>query len=171
MIRTALQIMALLLGIGVAQSIATQLWRPLGLVDGLMIASGLLALRLPFPGAVFSGAFAGFLQDSLAGGLIGLHAFAKTAASALIASLGSVLMVRGPLAEALVIGVAALVESVIVRTLLSFLDWPGAEGASRVLGRGLATALLCGTLLVAGPRMGKRWHRWRSRSRSRSIIR
>lgn len=164
MIRTALQIVALLLGVGVAQSIVTQVWSPLGLVDGLMIAVGLLALRLPFPAAVLSGAFAGFLQDSLAGGLIGLHAFAKTAASAMIASLGAVLMVRGPLAEALVIGVAAFVESAIVRTLLLFLNWPGAEGAPLVLGRGLGTALLCGTLLIAGPRVGMRWRLWRSRS-------
>lgn len=152
-IKNLLKIAALLLVAGLLQISLADLWLPLGAVDLLMIASGLLALRLPFVPTIFTGAAAGLVQDSLAGGLIGLHAFAKTAVTAGLNSLGHFLVVRGELASAVVIGLAAMVESIIVRLLLSFLQWPGDPSPLWLIGRGLGTTLACGFFLIAGPRV------------------
>lgn len=163
----ALRVLGLLLGIGAAQTVLTDAWLPLGLFDALMVAAGLLALRLPFVPAVFTGAVAGLIQDSLAGGLVGLHAFGKTAVAGALTSLGKVLVVRGELAKASMIGLGAVVEGVLVRLLLLFLGWPRGEAAAVILGRGAATAILCLAFLLGVPRVVMAWKRRRERSRIR----
>jgi len=163
--KQALRIGVGMLVIAVVQNTLTSLWQPLGLFDGLMILAGLLAFRLRFAPAVLGGAAAGLIQDSLAGGLIGLHAFAKTAVTSLLSSLGGVLMVRGQLAEALLIGGAAVLEAAVARLLLLFLGWPGAEPVTTVLARGVATGLLCGAFLLGWPWVVTKWQRRRQRPR------
>lgn len=161
----AFRIVLLLLGVGLVQTTLGQIAPPFGAVDGLMIAAGLLALRLPFQPAVMTGAFAGLVQDSLGGGIIGLHAFAKTAVMAVLASMGTVVVVRGQLAEAVVIGIATVAEGVIVRGMLIFLDWPTADTTAAIISRGLATGATCGIITILAPRAVVGWQRWRRRSR------
>ncbi len=163
--RSVFQIVVLMLVVGTFQTTLTQMVPPLGLVDGLMVAAGLLALRRTFAASVVIGALAGFVQDSLSGGIVGLHAFAKTVVAALITSLGNVIVVRGPLAEAIVIGAAAMIESMIIRSLLDFFAWPGMEPLATVAARGGATAMACGVITVGGPRLVVGWHGRRKRSR------
>lgn len=155
--KNALRIALLITAIGLLQNTLSQTWPPLGWVDGLMMITGFLALRLPFVPAVLTGAFAGLIQDILGGGLIGLHAFAKTAVASVYGSAGSVLVVRGQLAEALVIGVGTFVEGTIGRTLLLFLGWPGAELGGQLAARGAVTAVVMGLLLVVVPRTRMAW--------------
>ncbi len=163
--KTALRIAALLMLIGLLQNTLSQLWPPFGWADGLMMATGFLALRLPFVPAVMTGAFAGLVQDSLGGGLIGLHAFAKTGIASVLGSAGNVLVVRGQLAEALVVGIGTVAEGAIVRTLLVLLGWPGAGTGSLLITRGAVTALVMGLLLVLVPRTRKAWLNRRRRRR------
>lgn len=161
------KVVLLLLGLGAIQTTLTQAWAPLGLADLLMAAAGLLALRLDFNRAVLTGAAAGLVQDSLAGGLIGLHAFAKTAVNAVLSSLGQFFVVRGQLASSVVVGIAAVAEASIVRLLLAFLGWPGAEPGSWIVGRGAVTAVVCAAFLVGGPQVVMMVNRRRNRSRIR----
>lgn len=162
--KSILQVVALMLAVGTAQTALAQMLPPLGLVDGLMVAAGLLALRRTFTASVLIGALAGFVQDSLSGGIVGLHAFAKTVVTALITSLGNIIVVRGQLAEAIVIGTAAVAESMIVMGLLSFFAWPGVEAFGTIAARGAATAIACGVITVGGPPLVVGWKRRRSHS-------
>ena len=97
---------ALLVGVGALQTLAHQVSATLGLVDAMMIAVGLVALRASFAGAVWTGAVGGLIQDALAGGIVGLHAFAKTLAAAALAVVGDFLAIRGQLAEATIVAAA-----------------------------------------------------------------
>ncbi len=162
--KSVFRIIVLMLVVGAVQTTLTQMVPPLGLVDGLMVATGLLALRQTFAASVLIGALAGFVQDSLSGGIVGLHAFAKTVVAALITSLGNVIVVRGQLAEAIVIGAAAMIESMIVMSLLGFFAWPGVETFGTVAARGGATAMVCGVITVGSPRLVVGWHSRRRRS-------
>lgn len=163
----ALRILGLLVVVGALQTVLTDTWMPLGLLDPLMVATGLLALRLPFVPAVFTGAAAGLVQDSLSGGLLGLHAFAKTAVAAALTSLGQFLVVRGELASAIVIGLGALAEGLIVKLLLLLLSWPGGEALPWTVGRAAGTAFLTAAFLLGLPRVVMSWKRWRQRPRLR----
>ncbi len=163
MMRSVVQIVVLMLAVGTAQTTLTQMVPPLGLVDGLLVAVGLLALRRSFHASVLIGALAGFIQDSLSGGIVGLHAFSKTVVAALITSLGSVIVVRGQLAEAIVVGAAAAIESLIVVGLLGFFAWPGLETLPTIAARSGATALACGIITVGGPRLVAGWRSRRRR--------
>jgi len=164
-VKTVLGIIFALLLVGLVQNALTQAWSPLGRIDGLMMLTGFLALRLRFVPAVATGAVAGLVQDSLAGGLIGLHAFAKTVVAAVLGSIGGVLMLRGQLAEALIIGVGTFAEGLIVRSLLLFLGWPGLDSGGLVLGRSVTTGLVMGLLLVGVPRARLEWKARRGRRR------
>ena len=156
-----------LLSVGALQGALTA-WSPgLGRIDGLMIAAGLLALRLPFRGAVLAGAAAGLLQDAMAGGLFGLHAFSKTATIAALAAAGTVFLVRGPLAEGTLVGIATAAEAVLVKLLLLFLSWPGSDPLGPMLGRGLFTGATCALLLAGGPRLVALYRSRRGRARAR----
>ena len=163
--RSVFQIIILMLVVGMVQTTLTQMVPPLGLVDGLMVAAGLLALRRTFAASVLIGALAGFVQDSLSGGIVGLHAFAKTVVAALITSLGNVVAVRGQLAEAIVIGAAAMIESMIIMSLLDFFAWPGVESLATVAIRGGATAMACGVITAGSSRLVVGWHGRRKRPR------
>ena len=162
--KAILQIVVLMLVVGTVQTTLTQMMPAIGLVDGLMLATGLLALRHTFTTSVLTGALAGFVQDSLSGGIVGLHAFSKTIVAALITTLGNIIVVRGQLAEAIVIGTAAVIESMIVMGLLGFFAWPGVEGLGTIAARGGATAVICGVITTGAPRLVVVWHSRRSRS-------
>ncbi len=144
-----------------------QLWSPLGLVDGMMIAVGLIALRASFAGAVWAGAIGGLIQDSLAGGIVGLHAFAKTAAAAAMAVVGDVLAIRGQLAEATIVAAAAALEGTLTHLLLLFLGWPATDGLLMILVRAGATGIFCGILTVGVPVLISNYQAWRRRPRLR----
>lgn len=155
----------LILAVGALQTVLADTWAPLGLVDGLMIVAGLLALRLSYPAALITAGFAGLVQDSLAGGLLGVHSFSKTAVAAALNSMGSVLVVRGQLAEAIVIGGAAFLDGVIAGTLMVFLDWPQQQPLAVIGLRGIATGVVCAAFLLLRPWVLMRWQRWRTRPR------
>jgi len=159
----AARLIVLFLLVGTVQTLLPQIWMPLGYIDGMMIAVGLVALRTSFAGAVWTGALGGLIQDSLAGGIIGLHAFAKTAVAAGLALLADSFAVRGQLAEALIVTTATAVEGIIVRALLLFLGWPGAESTGVLIARAGVTGLLCGVGTVGGPLIVSAWQRRRRR--------
>lgn len=162
-----LRALVLLLLAGGLQTVATATWWPLGAFDLLMVACGILALRGPWGGSVVAGSTAGFIQDALAGGLLGLHALSKTAVCAAINSLANVMVVRGPLAESLLIGAAAIGEALITRMVLAAISWPGSESLGWTLARGPATAILAGVLLLGRPAVVMWWQGRRSRARLR----
>ena len=162
-----LRIVVLIVLVGGLQVTLAQAWAPLGLVDGLMIVVGLLAFRLVYPAALTVAAFAGLVQDGLGGGILGVHAFSKTAVAAVLNSMGSVLVVRGQLAEAVVIGVAAVADGTIARMLLMFLDWTPQEPFSTVLLRGGGTGLIAAIYLLGRPWVVMKWQLWRRRPRRR----
>ena len=159
----ALRLIGLFLLVGTAQTLVWHVWMPLGYVDAMMIAVGLVALRSSFPGAVWAGALGGLIQDSLGGGIIGLHAFAKTSVAAGLALLADSFAVRGQLAEAVIIAIATALEGIIVRTLLLFLGWPGVESTGVLITRAGVTGLVCGLGTVGVPLLVTTWQRRRRR--------
>ena len=157
----AVRMVLLFLVVGTVQTLLPQTWMPLGNIDGMMIAVGLVALRTSFNGAVWTGALGGLIQDSLAGGIIGLHAFAKTAVAAGLALLADSFAVRGRLAEAVIVATATALEGALVRALLLFLGWPGAESPAVLLTRACVTGLVCGLGTVGLPFVVATWQRRR----------
>lgn len=138
---TALRSIGALLALGMLQIFLPLVWSGLGAVDWLLIYIVLQSLRVPFRHAILLGAGGGLVQDALSGGIIGLHAFAKTAVAAAIASFGGLLVVRGPISEAIVSGAAALLESLLVVTWQVLLESPMSLGPFDVAVRTAATAL------------------------------
>jgi len=157
------RLVLLFLLVGTVQTLLPQIWMPLGYLDGMMIAVGLVALRTSFAGAVWTGALGGLIQDSLAGGIIGLHAFAKTAVAAGLALLADSFAVRGQLAEAVIVATATAVEGMIVRALLLFLGWPGPESTVVLITRAGVTGLVCGLGTVGLPLLVASWQRRQQR--------
>lgn len=153
---TALRSLVVLLALGLAQIFLPQVWSGLGTIDWLLIYVVLQALRGRFRGSVLVGAGAGLIQDGLSGGIIGLHAFAKTSVAALIATFGSLLVVRGPLPETLVVGAAGILEGLIVVTWQTMLGRPASLGLSGLLVRAVATAAATLIILSAARRWEQR---------------
>jgi len=156
-----LRLLVVLLAVGAAQTLLPLLWAPLGRIDAMMIAVGLVAMRSSFRGAVGAGALGGLIEDGLGGGIVGLHAFSKTAVAAGLALLADAFAVRGQLAEATVIAGATALEGIITRALLGFLGWPGAEPTLLLLGRAALTGAVCGAGTVGIPRLVASWQRRR----------
>jgi len=146
----------LLLGLALLQVFLPQVWSPLGAVDWLLIYIVHESLRSSFQRSILTGAGGGLLQDGLAGGIVGLHAFAKTAVAAVIASFGSFLVVRGPLLQALVTGVATLAEGLIVAFWQAMLGRPVSMGPLDIVLRALATGIATALLLAAARRWQQR---------------
>lgn len=143
---TALRSTVVLLALGLLQIFLPQVWSGLGGIDWLLIYVVLYSLRSPFRQSTLVGAGAGLIQDGLAGGILGLHAFAKTTVAALIATFGSLLVVRGPLPEAVVTGAAAALEGLIVIGWQGMLGRPASMGPIDLVIRAVATG--AATLLV-----------------------
>lgn len=148
-----------LLLVGTLQTLLPNVWLTLGRIDFMMIAVGLLALRSRFRPAILIGALGGLLEDSLAGGIIGLHAFSKTAVAAGLAIIADFFAVRGQLAEAVIVGVATAAEAAIVSALLVFLAWPGTENLPEIAVRAGVTGLVCGVGTVGIPFAVASWKR------------
>ena len=122
----------------------------------MLIYVVLQSLQGSFRRSILLGAGAGLIQDGLAGGIIGLHAFAKTAVAAVIAMFGSLLAVRGPLLEALITGVATALEGLIVIAWQVMLRRPVSLGPIDLLVRAVATGVATMVVLYIG-----RW--WQQR--------
>lgn len=137
---TGLRTLAALLGLGLLQVFLPRVWVGLGVIDWLLIYVALQALRVSFQRSILIGAGAGLIQDGLSGGIIGLHAFAKTSVAALIATFGGLLVVRGPFPEALVAGGATVVEALIVVAWQAMLERPVSLGPVDIVVRAVATA-------------------------------
>jgi len=153
---TALRSIVLLFGLGLLQIFLPQVWSGLGVVDWLLIYVVLQSLQGSFRRSILLSAGAGLIQDGLAGGIIGLHAFAKTAVAAVIAMFGSLLAVRGPLLEALITGVATALEGLIVIAWQVMLRRPVSLGPIDLLVRAVATGVATMVVLYIG-----RW--WQQR--------
>ncbi len=158
----ALRWFVLLLALGVLQTFTGEVWAPFGYVDWLLIAVVYMALHGSFREAIILGAVAGLMQDGLSREIVGLHAFAKTSIAALIASFGSFLVVRGPLPQAAVVGIASLLESSIVVALLVLLGRSSSMSGLSITGRAIATAVATAAVLSAA-----RWLRQRRKRRKR----
>lgn len=160
----ALRWFLLLLALGLLQTFTPVVWAPLGHVDWLLIAVVHVALRGTFREAVILGALAGLMQDGLSGDIVGLHGFAKTSIAALIASFASFLVVRGPLPEAAVTGIASILESSIVVAWLILLGRSLSVAGLSITGRAIATAVAAAAILSLA-----QWllHRRKRRSRFR----
>lgn len=162
---TLLRSLAALFALGLLQVFLPQVWTGLGTIDWLLIYVVLQTLRGSFRGAVLGGAGAGLIQDGLSGGIIGLHAFAKTAVAALIATFGGLLVVRGPLPEALVVGTATMLEGLLVVAWQAMLERPGSLGLLALAVRAGTTALAALAILTAARRWQERARRTRRRGR------
>jgi len=158
----ALRWIVLLLALGVLQTFTGEVWAPFGHIDWLLIAVVYMALRGSFREAVILGAVAGLMQDGLSREIVGLHGFAKTSIAALIASFGSFLVVRGPLPEAVVTGLASLLESSIVIAWLVLLGRSTSVTGLSITGRAVATAVATAAVLSTA-----RWLLLRRKRRSR----
>ncbi|MGD8329260.1 MAG: rod shape-determining protein MreD [Acidobacteriota bacterium] len=159
---TVLRALVALLGLGLLQVFLPRVWAGLGVVDWLLIYVVLQSLRGSFQRSILLGASAGLVQDGLSGGIIGLHAFAKTSVAALIATFGGLLVVRGPFPEAVVTGGAAMVEGLIVIAWQAMLERPVSLGPIDVVVRAVATA--AATLAVLST---ARWWEQRALRRGR----
>ena len=104
----------LLFGLGLLQIFLPQVWSGLGRIDWLLMYVVLQSLRSSFRRSILLGAGAGLIQDGLAGGIIGLHAFAKTTVAAIIAMFSSLFVLRGPLSGAMITGLAVIIEGLIL---------------------------------------------------------
>ena len=153
----ALRSIGLLFGLGLVQIFLPQVWSGFGVVDWLLIYVVSQSLRSSFQSSILLGAGGGLIQDGLAGGIIGLHAFAKTTVTALIATFGSLLVVRGPLPEAVVTGLAAALEGLIVVAWQVLLGRAVSLGPVDLVVRAVATAFATMAILYAG-----RW--WQQRA-------
>ncbi|MBE21780.1 MAG: rod shape-determining protein MreD [Acidobacteria bacterium] len=111
---TALFSVLLLFGLGLLQIFLPQVWSELGRIDWLLMYVVLQSLRSSFRRSILLGAGAGLIQDSLAGGIIGFHAFAKTTVAAIIAMFSSLFVLRGPLSGAMITGLAVIIEGLIL---------------------------------------------------------
>ncbi len=150
---TALLSMLVLLGLGLLQIFLPQVWSGLGRVDWLLMYVVLQSLRSPFRRSILLGAGAGLIQDSLAGGIIGLHAFAKTAIAATIAMFSSLFVLRGPLSGGMITGLAVIIEGLIVMAWQLSLGQPASFGLGDIsLG---AAATSTATMLVIYT--GRKW--------------
>ena len=150
---TAILSMLVLLGLGLLQIFLPQVWSGLGRVDWLLMYVVLQSLRSSFRRSILLGAGAGLIQDSLAGGIIGLHAFAKTAIAATIAMFSSLFVLRGPLSGAMITGLAVIIEGLIVMAWQLSLGRPAPFGLGDVsLG---AAATSAATMLVVYT--GRKW--------------
>jgi rod shape-determining protein MreD len=153
---TALRSLVVLSALGLAQIFLPRVWSGLGAIDWLLIYVALYALRGRFRSSVLMGAGAGLIQDGLSGGIIGLHAFAKTSVAALIATFGGLLVVRGPLPEALVVGAAGILEGLIVVAWQAMLGRPVSLGLFDLLWRAVVTAGATLIILSAARRWQQR---------------
>ena len=153
---TAPRSIALLFGLGLLQIFLPQVWLGLGGVDWLLIYVVLQSLRGSFRQSIFLGAGAGLIQDGLAGGIIGLHAFAKTTVAAVIATFGGLVAVRGLLLEAAITGVATGLEGLIVVAWQVLLGRPVSLGPVDLLVRAAATGAATMVILYTGRRWQQR---------------
>ncbi|MCH7824621.1 MAG: rod shape-determining protein MreD [Acidobacteria bacterium] len=153
---TALRSIALLFGLGLLQIFLPTVWSGLGGVDWLLIYVVLQSLQGSFRRSILLGAGAGLIQDGLAGGIIGLHAFAKTTVAAVIATFGSLLVVRGPLLKAAITGVATALEGLIVVAWQLLLGRPASLDAVDILVRAAVTGAATMVILYTGRRWQQR---------------
>ena len=158
---TALRVAGLVLALGVLQGTLSRVWVPLGYIDWLMIAVVYQAVQRPFRVSVAIGAFAGIIQDSLSGGLVGLHGFSKTAVAAVLASVGHVVIIRGPLAPAASAGIATIIEAGIVWWLLQFLGRSVSISLATITLTALATCFAAAAINILMTRFSWPWKRYR----------
>jgi rod shape-determining protein MreD len=155
---TAVLSVVAMLGLGLLQIFLPQLWFGFGAIDWLLMYVVLQSLRVGFRASILTGAAAGLIQDGLSGGIIGLHAFAKTTVAALISTFGGLMVVRGPIPEAAVAGTAAVLEGFIVVAWQAMLGRPVSLGPIDLVVRGVATGAAAVLVLTTA-----RW--WQRRTR------
>ena len=151
---TALFSVLLLFGLGLLQIFLPQIWSGFGRIDWLLMYVGLQSLRSSFRRSILLGAGAGLIQDGLAGGIIGLHAFAKTTIAAIIAMFSSLFVLRGPLLGAMTTGLAVIIEGLILMAWHLSLGQPPPLGLGDHLWLGVA-ATSATTMLVVYT--GRNW--------------
>lgn len=156
---TPLISIAILFGLGLLQVFLSQVWIGLGAIDWLVIYIALMSLRVSFQRSILLGAAGGLIQDALSSGIIGLHAFAKTCVAALIAGFGGLLVVRGPLPEAVLVATAATVEGLLVVAWQMMLERPVSLGPLDIAWRAALTAAAGFAVLTAAQRNEQRSRR------------
>jgi rod shape-determining protein MreD len=127
------------------------------------------AMRTTPVGAQLLGAFTGLLEDSLTGGLFGLHAFADTLLAYGV-SLASQRVVVGQQAVRVLIfaGAAVLQQAVLALLLVAMLEQPPLPSLGFAALKVLTTSLLGALLISMETRARSQWGAWQRR-RSRQL--
>jgi rod shape-determining protein MreD len=110
------------------------------------------------------------LQDGLAGGLFGLHAFADTLVGYGVALAAQRVVVGQQAARVLVFAAAALLQQLVLVALLLSMVGAGAPlpSVGSVLGKVVSSALLGAALISSESRARSQWSSWQRR-RSRQL--
>ena len=153
---TALFSVLLLFGLGLLQIFLPQVWSELGRIDWLLMYVVLQSLRSSFRRSILLGAGAGLIQDSLAGGIIGFHAFAKTTVAAIIAMFSSLFVLRGPLSGAMITGLAVIIEGLILMAWQLSLGRPASLRLGDVSLGAAATSAVTMLVIYAGRKWQQR---------------
>lgn len=115
------------------------------------------------------GTLVGFLQDSLAGGLFGLHAFADTVVGFGVALAAQRVVVGQQSARVLLFAAAAALQQVVLAVLLrSMVAGSPLPSPGSVIGKILTSALLGAALIGMESRARTQWSSWQRR-RSRVL--
>ena len=115
------------------------------------------------------GAVTGLVEDSLTGGLFGLHAFADTLAAYGVALAAQRVVVGQQAVRVLLFaGAAALQQVVVVLLLIAMLDDPPLPSFWFAVLKVLTTALLGAVLISTESQARTRWSAWQRR-RSRQL--
>ena len=128
-----------------------------------------IAMRSSPALAQLLGALAGLVEDSLTGGLFGLHAFANTLVAYGVALAAQRVVVGQQAVRVLLFaGAAALQQVVVVLLLVAMLDEPPLPSIGSALLK-VATTALCGAVLISmESRARTQWSAWQRR-RSRQL--
>ena len=153
---TALRSIFLLLTLGLMQIFLPQVWSRFGRVDWLLIYVVLQSMRSSFQRSILLAAGAGLIQDSLSGGIVGLHAFTKTTVVAIIATFSNRLVFSGPIPEAMIVGLAVTLDGLIVVAWQLFLGLPSSLSAGDIFAGAAATSGVTMLVIYTG-------HKWQQR--------
>ena len=127
------------------------------------------SLRTGPVGAELIGTGTGLLQDALAGGLFGLHAFADTVVGYAVALAAQRVVVGQQAARVLIFAAAAaLQQAVLVLLMLAMVGQPPLPSPGAVIGKIVTTSLLGAVFISMESRARAQWSSWQRR-RSRIL--
>jgi rod shape-determining protein MreD len=138
-------------------------------VDPFLLVLVWYSLRTGPVGAELLGTATGLLQDSLAGGLFGLHAFADTLVGYGVALAAQRVVVGQQAARVLIFAAAAALQQAVMALLLrSMVASSPLPSIGSVIGKVVTSALLGAAFISMESRARTQWSSWQRR-RSRQL--